>query len=264
MAGRGLRKWREESGAVSQHDHVSRGGCVAAQSATMMTMRSNPPYYALALSILLCTIGSLSAFTLPRSHDSASALAAGRVDKKFLQLHASASPSDSSSSGVDNPTTAARTLMEVDESSEYEYNEADFADYSSDYSDADFGIDGGDDDKFYIDDDDDNNDSILNGYESYSEIGGFDLSPFEKHAREVFLLYAVQVQSTIDHDADNLDPGEVCETIELDNAAILKKDLYSMLQNLDIDATPEESEALFKYLDVDDDGRVSLDEVSSL
>ena len=156
MAGRGLRKWREESGAVSQHDHVSRGGCVAAQSATMMTMRSNPPYYALALSILLCTIGSLSAFTLPRSHDSASALAAGRVDKKILQLHAAASPSDSSS-GVDNPTAAARTLMEVDESSEYEYNEADFADYSSDYSDADFGIDGGDDDKFYIDDDDDNN-----------------------------------------------------------------------------------------------------------
>lgn len=224
-------------------------------------MRSNPPY-ALALSILLCKIGSLAAFTLPRNHDLASASAAGRVSK-FLQLHAAASPSPSdSSSGVDNPTTAARTLMEVDESSEYEYNEADFADYSSDYSDADFGIDG-DGDEFYSDDDDDSSDSILNGYESYSEIGGFDLSPFEKHAREVFLLYAVQVESTIDHDAENLAPGEVCETVELDNAAILKKDLYSMLQNLDIDATPEESEALFKYLDIDDDGRVSLDEVSS-
>lgn len=149
--------------------------------------------------------------------------------------------------------------MEVDESSEYEYNEADFADYSSDYSGAEFDIDSDDDDD---DDNNDSNDSILNGYEAYSDIGGFDLSPFEKHAREVFLLYAVQVQSTLDHDADNLASVKDSENTQLENAAILKKDLYSMLQNLDIDATPEESEALFKYLDIDDDGCVSLDEVS--
>ncbi len=153
--------------------------------------------------------------------------------------------------------------MEVDESSEYEYNDADFADYSSDYSGDAFDSD--DDDE-----DDDNNDSsvvgslVLNGYDdvAYSEIGGFDLSPFEKHAREVFLLYAVRVQSTLEHEADNLALVKESESTHLDNAAILKKDLYSMLQNLDVDATPEESEALFKYLDIDDDGRVSLDEVS--
>ena len=247
-------KWREEKWCeVAGRRKVWCELDAGWHTKSILTMRSNPSFTA---SIILCTTRPLAAFTLHRGHDSSSALttAVART-RKFIQFHAAA-PADRS--GTNNPPSTAR-IMELDESSEYEYNEADFADYSSDYSNADFDIDT-DEDGYY--DDDGSNDSILNGYEAYSDIGGFDLSPFEKHAREVFLLYAVQVQSTLDHDADNLASTEVCENSQLDNAAILKKDLYSMLQNLDIDASPEESEALFKYLDVDDDGRVSLDEVS--
>ena len=40
--------------------------------------------------------------------------------------------------------------------------------------------------------------------------------------------------------------------------------LYSMLLALDIEATEEESKALFKYLDIDGGGSVTLDEVSLL
>jgi hypothetical protein len=157
--------------------------------------------------------------------------------------------------------------METDElATEYEYNEADFADYVSDYS-SDAAATADDDDDLDDDDDDlDDGSILLSGYDDYSTIGGFDLTPFEKHAREVFLTYALQVQSTIDHDSDDLatPANEDCEATRVQNAAILKKDLFEMLQTLDIDASVEESEALFKYLDVDDDGRVTLEEVSVL
>lgn len=183
----------------------------------------------IAASTLLCALGSSAAFNLPHSHRPAAAR------PNAIRLHSESS----------KPTAGL-------EEAEYEYNEADFADYSSDYSDVDDGDD--------LDDDD--SDSILNGYDDYSDIGGFDLTPFEKHAREVFLTYAEQVQSSIDLERENLSAteNEGCEKTQLANAAILKKDLYGMLQALDIGATQEESKALFKYLDVDDDGRVTLDE----
>lgn len=78
----------------------------------------------------------------------------------------------------------------------------------------------------------------------------------------MFLTYAEQVQSSIDMDRENLSAieNEDCEQTQLANAAISKKDLYGMLQALDVSATQEESKALFKYLDVDDDGGVTLDE----
>ena len=135
------------------------------------------------------------------------------------------------------------------QSAEYEYNEADFADYTTDLSDVD--EDGSD--LLNMDDLDLDNLDLdeLDLYPDYNDIGGFDLTPFEKHAREVFLTYAEQVQSTIDHDADDLsaDDGQKVDTV-LENAAISKKDLYSMLLALDIEATEDESKALFKYLDI--------------
>jgi len=136
-------------------------------------------------------------------------------------------------------------LGDVDEA-EYEYNEADFADYTSDYSTVN---------------DDQEKDGFLEIYDDYENIGGFDLSPFEQHAREVFLTYAQQVSSTIDLDSDNLAAdNDTCEDSKIANSGILQKDLYSMLQTLDIDATMEESVILHKYLDVDQSGLVTLDE----
>lgn len=93
------------------------------------------------------------------------------------------------------------------------------------------------------------------------EEGGYDLSvpttsPFEQHAREVFLTYATHIKNTI---ADDAEDGE-CEPDDVENNAILKEDLRSMLLSLDIDATAEESMALFKYLDSDGDDYVSLSE----
>ena len=143
--------------------------------------------------------------------------------------------------------------MRHHDSLEYAYNEDDFADYTSDYSD----VDGEDADL------DEDADGLLDLYDDYSDIGGFDLSPFEKHAREVFLTYAAPIQSTLDLDSDDLAPTSTeSETLTLQNAAILKSDLYGMLQELDVDASEEESMALFKYLDADDSGEVTLEEVS--
>ena len=135
------------------------------------------------------------------------------------------------------------------QSAEYEYNEADFADYTTDLSDVD---EDGSDLLLDMELDLDNLDlDELDLYPDYNDIGGFDLSPFEKHAREVFLTYAEQVQSTIDHDADDLSAeGQKNVDTVLENAAISKKDLYSMLLALDIEATEDESKALFKYLDI--------------
>ena len=145
------------------------------------------------------------------------------------------------------------------EEAEYDYNEADFADYTSDYSDIDDSVD--------VDYDDDDEDLLLDDaslielYDDYDSIGGYDLTPFEKHAREVFLTYAEQVSSTIDHDSSNLNSdANKSEDAQIDNSGIKKGDLYSMLQTLDIQATEEESEALFKYLDTDESGLVTLDE----
>mmetsp|Transcript_10575 Transcript_10575/g.23079 ORF Transcript_10575/g.23079 Transcript_10575/m.23079 type:complete len:436 (-) Transcript_10575:131-1438(-) len=191
-----------------------------------------------------------SAFTFPRNH----------VVFKVRSNHVQQLHSESK-----KPTPG----METDESSEYEYNEAEFADYTSDYSDVN---DDDDDDDMDLDDFlDDNMDDdididdagILNLYsDDYADIGGFDLSPFEKHAREVFLTYAKKFKSTLDLDSADLDSSdnEDCVATVLENAAILKGDLYSMLQALDVEASEEESRALFKYLDVDDDGHVTLEE----
>lgn len=165
-----------------------------------------------------------------------------------------------SDSGRSVPPSAG---LESDDASEYEYDESEFADYSSDYSDV---IDDDDDDDDLdddeSDDDDDDDASFLDSYPGYSSIGGYDLSPFERHAREVFLTYAERVRSKVDLDSGDLssDDNEADEETRLENAAILKRDLYGMLGALDIDASEEESEALFKYLDVDEDGHVTLDE----
>ena len=154
----------------------------------------------------------------------------------------------------------AATIVAMNEEAEYGFNEADFADYSSDYSD----IDG--DEEF--DDDEGDEDllgdpaSLVELYDDYDSIGGYDLSPFEKHAREVFLAYSERVSSSIDHESETLhsNADEESEDTQLENNGIQKGDLYSMLQTLDVQATEEESEALFKYLDVDDSGIVTLDE----
>ena len=134
------------------------------------------------------------------------------------------------------------------EEAEFEYNEADFADYTSDYSVPD--VDGED------------AAGLLDDYDDYDDIGGYDLSPFEKHAREVFLTYAQRVSSSIDMGSDNLstDDNENCEDSKIANSGILQKDLYEMLLVLDIDASEEEAVTLFKYLDEDGSGLVSLDE----
>lgn len=158
-----------------------------------------------------------------------------------------------------SPEQDAATIAAMNEEAEYDFNEADFADYAADYSDID------DDEEFDGDDDEDEDllddpVSLLELYDDYDSIGGYDLSPFEKHAREVFLTYAERVSSSIDHDSETLHVNEENEENQLENSGILKGDLYSMLQTLDIQATEEESEALFKYLDVDDSGIVTLDE----
>ena len=139
------------------------------------------------------------------------------------------------------------SITETDESSEYEYNEADFADYTSDYSDVDI-----DDDLMDIDFDELNALEELELYPDYNDIGGYDISPFEKHAREVFLTYADVVKEGTKSDEEGNEPS------------ICMEKLYSMLLALDIEATEEESKALFKYLDIDGGGSVTLDEVSLL
>lgn len=216
-------------------------------------------YRLLAPSVLLFTIESSVTFAPPPRLRIASASLRSR--ESLARLHSENGRGGSSSN---NPT--------VDESAtEYEYNEADFADYVSDYS-SDASAAAKDDDDDLDDEDDLDEDGVgggdgsvlVAGYDDYSTIGGFDLTPFEKHAREVFLTYALQVRSTIDHESDDLatSANEDCEETRAENAAIRKTDLFGMLQALDIDASLEESEALFKYLDVDDDGTVTLDEVS--
>lgn len=155
-----------------------------------------------------------------------------------------------------SPEQDAATIAAMNEEAEYDFNEADFADYAADYSDIN------DDEELDGEDGEDLRDdplSLLELYDDYDSIGGYDLSPFEKHAREVFLTYADRVSSSIDHDSETLH-SDVTEENEAENSGILKGDLYSMLQTLDIQATEEESEALFKYLDVDDSGIVTLDE----
>jgi nitroreductase len=129
------------------------------------------------------------------------------------------------------------------EEAEFEFNEEDFADYTSDYSDID----------------DEDVAGLLDEYDDYEDIGGYDLSPFEKHAREVFMTYAQRVSSSIDTDSHNLSTDEE-EDDTLANSGILQDDLYEMLGVLDIDATEEEAITLFKYLDEDGSGLVSLDE----
>ena len=206
----------------------------------------------LAPSVLLFTIESSVTFAPPPRLIIASASLRSR--ESLARLHSENGRGGSSSN---NPT--------VDESAtEYEYNEADFADYVSDYSSDSSAAATTADDLDDDDDDDDDGSVLLAGYDDYSAIGGFDLTPFEKHAREVFLTYALQVRSSIDHESDDLatSANEDCEETRAENAAIRKTDLFGMLQALDIDASLEESEALFKYLDIDDDGTVTLDEVS--
>jgi hypothetical protein len=225
------------------------------------TMKSS--YRLLAPSVLLCTIESSSAF-----------VPASASRESLIRVHSESSNSSSSSRGGRFNKSAVTSTgggmmgIESDElAEEYEYNEADFANYVSDYSSDSAAADDDDDDDLDVDEDGiggGDGSILLSGYDDYSTIGGFDLTPFEKHAREVFLTYALQVQSAIDHDSDDLatSANEDCEETRVENAAILKKDLFGMLQALDIDASLEESEALFKYLDIDDDGRVTLDEVS--
>lgn len=135
--------------------------------------------------------------------------------------------------------------MDVDESSEYQYDEAEFADYAPDYSGVDDGPLPGDPELDLLDIDD--------LYADYSDIGGYDLSPFERHAREVFLTYAES--SADDEEGDETAAGD---------SGIKREDLYGMLQTLDVEASEEESRALFKYLDVDDSGIVTLEEVRAI
>jgi hypothetical protein len=233
-------------------------------------------YRSLAPSVVLFTIESSVAFAPPpRASHNLIASASSRSRESLARLNSESGRGGSSSN---NPTVdkGERMGMETDESAtEYEYNEADFADYVSDYS-SDAAAAADDDDNDLDDDDDDDDDLdddgvgggdgsvLLAGYDDYSTIGGFDLTPFEKHAREVFMAYALQVRSAIDHESDDLatSANEDCEETRAENAAIMKKDLFEMLQALDIDASLEESEALFKYLDADDDGTVTLEEVS--
>ena len=173
----------------------------------------------------LCTVlSSATAFTLPHNNNS---IKSSSVSTRTTSLQESTKP----------------TNIETEDGADYEYNEADFADYTSDYSNDDDG-NYDDDDDIMMDDLTPGSDDELDLYPDYNDIGGFDLSPFEKHAREVFLTYATQSKETDD-----------AATIPLNS-------LYDMLQALDIEATEDESKALFKYLDVDGDGSVTLDEVS--
>ncbi|KAL7445247.1 hypothetical protein ACHAXM_011927 [Skeletonema potamos] len=203
----------------------------------------------IALSALLCAADVATSFTalIPTKRSNNFAIA---QTQRVRQLFDADKP----------PEQDAATIAAMNEEAEYDFNEADFADYTSDYSDIDSDeeIDDGEEDEDLLDDPA----SLLELYDDYDSIGGYDLSPFEKHAREVFLTYAERVSSSIDLDSETLhsQANEQNEDTQLENSGIQKGDLYSMLQNLDIQATEEESEALFKYLDVDDSGIVTLDE----
>lgn len=146
---------------------------------------------------------------------------------------------------AEKPKPASSAETSSLEEAEFEFNEDDFADYTSDYSDIDR---------------DDAVGLLLDEYDDYEDIGGYDLSPFEKHAREVFMTYAQRVSSSIDVDSHNLSSAVDDEDDRIANSGILQKDLYEMLGVLDIDATEEEAATLFKYLDEDGSGLVSLDE----
>jgi hypothetical protein len=108
-------------------------------------------YRSLAASILLSTLESPStaAFIFPPHHNVARILA--RSTAVRLQ-----------SARSDKPPAADEPAEE------YVYDEAEFADYSSDYSDVPALVD-------------DEGAGIADLYEDYEDIGGFDLSPFEKH-----------------------------------------------------------------------------------
>lgn len=190
--------------------------------------------------LAVCTLASsAAAFTSPRTSDVATV--------RTTRLR--------ESGGGERPPVPA-AAMDTDEASDYEYDPAEFADYSSDYSDVDDG--GGMADGELADGLD------LGLYDDYEAIGGYDLTPFEKHARDVFLAYSQKYQSSIDHDVEDLSSksNDECEDTLLQNAAIAKDNLYEMLRELDIEASEEETKALFKYLDVDDSGIITLDEVS--
>mmetsp|Transcript_9343 Transcript_9343/g.20076 ORF Transcript_9343/g.20076 Transcript_9343/m.20076 type:complete len:421 (-) Transcript_9343:273-1535(-) len=208
----------------------------------MTTKKSSSTHRPFALSLLL---------SLLLSPDVDGFASSSRLSTRPSRLHLSDVPSSGNDNGSVGQTTsdALNEMMsaEAQAEAEFEYNEADFADYVSDYSDLDDddddredeGSDGRDDDL----DDDSSAPYLIDGVDY-----GFDLSPFEAHAREVFLTYAERVENG-DAAASSPQP-----------AAILQRDLYSMLRALDVDATPDEARALFKYLDVDDGGSVTLDE----
>lgn len=71
------------------------------------------------------------------------------------------------------------------------------------------------------------------------------LSTDEEQALDVFVSVA--------HDGDEDDLPYPLPTIDVSQLSV-------MLHQLDINASPEETDALFKYLDVDDDGQVTFDE----
>mmetsp|Transcript_998 Transcript_998/g.2321 ORF Transcript_998/g.2321 Transcript_998/m.2321 type:complete len:387 (-) Transcript_998:31-1191(-) len=171
------------------------------------------------------------------------AVGAGAFVQPQLQPAVAAGASTTSTTHPLHSEEPGKIVESIDEP--YDYNEADFADYTSDYSD----LDGGELD---LDEDDD---FLLDGYEDYSDIAGPDLGPFEKHAREVFMTYAERIASSLDVDTD-----EESQSSQLTNYGILKKDLYAMLQQLDIDASEKEAELLFNYLDIDGDDHVTLEE----
>jgi nitroreductase len=189
------------------------------------------------ISILFCVL-STSSTTTTTTHAFATPSRYTPIKQRSIQLF------QSEDNIKDSITTATE---EEAAAAEYEYNEADFAEYTSDYSDVDDDID------------DDITDGLLDLYQDYDDIGGFDLSPFEQHAREVFMTYAQQVQSNVDLESDNLTAVEGEDT-KIANSGILQQQLFSMLQTLDIDATKDESDTLFKYLDEDGSGLVTLDE----
>ena len=187
----------------------------------------------------LCTaLSSATAFTLPHNNNAIKKSSSVVSTRTTSRLEESTKPTNN---------------IETEDGADYEYNEADFADYTSDYSNDD----DDDDDGNYVNEDDIIMDDLttpdndeLDLYPDYNDIGGFDLSPFEKHAREVFLTYATQQTK------------EETDDVAVEEATIPLNALYDMLQALDIEATEDESKALFKYLDVDGDGSVTLDEVS--
>ena len=172
------------------------------------------------------------------------AVGAGAFVQPQLQPAVASRPSTTHPLHSEEP---GKIVESIDEP--YDFNEADFADYTADYSDIDIGE---------LDlDEDDLDEYLLDGYEDYSDIGGPDLGPFQRHAREVFMTYAERITSSLDVDAD-----EESQISLLTNYGILQKDLYAMLQQLDIDASEKEAELLFNYLDIDGDGHVTLEEVS--